>query len=1311
MPIQLNAILTPEAILDYLKKDILAFESTNPKAKRSKATQLDYLKKQLKTCFFETSTNLSDVDLVVLLSTDTRFNTYPYLRTALSAVFSLKTADDESVQNAIQQLERPPALDWDTAKFHAEFNKKNALYGYFTDTSKTQAYEQLFQKLTIACRTIAVFVEKNNTTDDDTAYDYAYKIMAIFIQPNQALPSFEAISKLTQDLLTKRDKKTDNPFYDVLGLKLKLPVASDIGDRSGWIALIKKQGEKVFPFFTYAKEIEIEDKISWEKKAPVTIIQAKQADVKRKYKRASDDLEFAMLCYQNDTGKVNDDLDMETTFNACLDYTKSGWPKKIGDSLPDLTIRGEGFTKNGKDIAKGYYWVKLPPSDKHALILGKITDCCQSMRGHSEACVKDAVSLSDNGLYVLLKHKRGDIDISKPKNDDGSINYENFQIIGQSYVWKSKSNGLCLDSIECLSNSIPNDVLKHTLSQFANQVLVNDPDINCVNIGRGGKTPNTLFPDTNYTQEIKQGEMYGDANSQYVMAQLPDLAISTHPELNRAWQKWQTENPLLNNRSLSFLAFLQALSPQQRLEALQAKDNNGRTLLQAAALNITAVSIPDILALYSDDAQRLEAINIKDARGQTVLHYAGNNLNAFNAIWAVFPDNNQRLEAAQVRDRDGKSVLNHATNNTAIFNILWNAFPNDTERFKAIYEPLYSSMENVPIRGKNRSVLRDAVQNTEVFNSILKIYPNNKLLLPAIAHPDNTGRCVLQDAVANTDVFMILWNLYPNDTERLKAFESINPQYGGLNLLQEAAIYPDVFKKIWSLYSDETQRLNALSVQNSIITSHSYSVNTVLSRALDEPKVLKVILDTLSSEGLMEAVKVRCGINGNDTLLHHAINKHPKELMVILERFSPEQLLTVLALKNASGQTVFNCLTKNPAVCMAIINKLPPNTLLEHIKTYASSDGETILSDAIGHPSLLISILEKLPPEQRLEAVELSTTDGDVILQKASSADEFIAIWNCYPDDDRRIELLNTETFGHATTLLRASYKPDYFAAVLNCLTIPQLTRVLVNNPNAFNFGHSEVNHLEICQACLQKKLMDTGSTSEDAITQLQQEIKQATRMDQLLNPAFLARIKQLSSKQHAKIDISLDKPLKIEKTINLDGICTDLLTAINLCEISSDDKIMEEFINSQRAGFQTAADTASKHRIILNLTQVLSDLAVGQQVVEYAKNLQTDTGYFQKGSKEKGEAILQAIKQVPISERGNIGKTDATPLVQEVQRAIATRRGYLRNTTPVASGVNTRASFIKIKKQLQNARNQSNAPEAENKEQSNPSITGLLHK
>jgi len=519
-----NPHLLTEQIIISFKQEVM--NAAVPKDPRSPSA-LQRFKNKLKAIFFEKlDKSTTDDEVLDALRREPRFTEgYAHLTQVLSTLFLL---DEQSNKTAVfEQLKTEAAEvdDWNASQSDAQFERLNNKYGYFFDSAEHDAARHaLFKRLAITCRTMIVLFEENNTPDDTMAYDYAYKLMALFLDPTKAIEKekdFNFIAKQAHALLTKSDTKKEKPFHDTLLVRLALPDARELNDLSGWRALIQQEGDKAFYWLAMAQKIEV--KISEQTKtaprAPKDKNEATKIAMLCSYARASEDPTFAGLCHKY---KVS-----ETRFNACLDYIQEppGWPKKSTDTVPDLQIKGRG-------AAEGYQWVKLPADDKRALILGDITDCCQSIAGNSEACVKNAVTLSDNGLYVLLKQrKKGDELQALSEDTKGriSINDQSFDIVGQSYTWKSTTGNVCLDSIECLKDSIFPEALKSILSDFGDAVLKNNPEMYCVNLGRGGKTPSYLFASSSVSEIIRQGGNYGDANYQYCISRSENQLLEQLP--------------------------------------------------------------------------------------------------------------------------------------------------------------------------------------------------------------------------------------------------------------------------------------------------------------------------------------------------------------------------------------------------------------------------------------------------------------------------------------------------------------------------------------------------------------------------------------------------------------------------------------------------------------------------------------------------------------------------------------------------------------------------------------------------------------
>ena len=88
----------------------------------------------------------------------------------------------------------------------------------------------------------------------------------------------------------------------------------------------------------------------------------------------------------------------------------------------------------------GYYLRRLNVENlqdaEYAAVLGKLSDCCQSMSGEAgEPCAIHGISSAHGGFYVICFG-----DVNQPKRED--------QLIAQSWVWRSKLKALVIDSIE-----------------------------------------------------------------------------------------------------------------------------------------------------------------------------------------------------------------------------------------------------------------------------------------------------------------------------------------------------------------------------------------------------------------------------------------------------------------------------------------------------------------------------------------------------------------------------------------------------------------------------------------------------------------------------------------------------------------------------------------------------------------------------------------------------------------------------------------------------------------------------------------------
>lgn len=515
-------LLTSERIVDFCARNMELL--SKPQLEGSRVpSELRKLKEKLKLTFFRDEIEkkdalenkkkgISDAEILEILDTDSRFSPdYLKLQAVLRLLFSTEERDVNV--DLIRRLISIEAHDW--RPFANEFDKKDGQYCYFDSVSESQRgdLKQLFYDLSVSIHAQIVWSESEKEKAEELAYDYAYKCMALLMVPNEKRCDFNAISKEIEQILTKTDTVLSRPFHDAFLVKLDpFPNGREIVDKAGWHRLILSQGVKAFHYWLVAPRLEKrKEKKSGQRAAPISLKEASVLESECFYERSLEDLNFSSICHRY---KVS-----EARFDAALDYIGTKWPKKENDFLPDIVAEVQ---HGGSD----YFWVKMPFYDKRALILGDITDCCQSILGNAEQAVKDSVSLSYNGVYVLLKKTSLKAE-NPPFFNENGINDQDYKIISQSYAWLSLTGDLCLDSIELLSNEISEDALHAIVIQFSRKAVNAGLGIACVTLGVGGKTPPIFTRDFVIPQQMREGIAYGDANKQYFL----DFGISS---LNKA---------------------------------------------------------------------------------------------------------------------------------------------------------------------------------------------------------------------------------------------------------------------------------------------------------------------------------------------------------------------------------------------------------------------------------------------------------------------------------------------------------------------------------------------------------------------------------------------------------------------------------------------------------------------------------------------------------------------------------------------------------------------------------------------------------
>lgn len=941
----------------------------------------------------------------------------------------------------------------------SRFKSIDKNFEFFTSPSEAEHHLALFKTLVLACRMSIVFFEKNNAEGDNMAYAYAYKLMALFKEGLSGDPAkaFDEISTLTAELLkTASDKNT--PYHNLLITALNtLPIGRNIQDQKGWFNLMSQKGvgAKVFPYFLMAPQIEAKLK----KRAPENLKEAEEIAIHCRFRRLAEAPEFAKLCLKH---KVD-----EATFDACLDYMKTppGFPKKDTDSLPKEPIKGRGVFKKTldtedknlsmmlveektesqaadgtkemkrefcvvplaatdnlhaaeKDLAEGYYWVKLPPKDERALILGKITDCCQSINGHSETCVKDAVEQEDNGLYVLLKQKKDDQ--KKLFNKDGSINYEDFQIIGQSYAWKTKTGNLCLDSVECLRDSVPNDVLHQILSDFAKQAVAEDPSIRRVTLGAGGKTPPDVFGEkVPIPEAIKKGAFYGDARTQYLLGKGSD-SLTTEEEviLNDLLQDYppafqQNMEYLfdyLPDKSIAFDALRVLLETNTALphalhrEALFrfiSYSNLAPTLSDLEPIDFNHLASQSLAKLLwqdktSDDVllvlphipehYRLEVVKRKDLHGHSILHAIADKPESLHLMLMLLPKA-ERLEAIQKKNDSNQSLLHFVLDKPDALKSLLLAFP-ETERLEILEE-----------KGLHRkSALTIAEDKPDTLLAILDVLPEKDRLevLRFRSNYDNPLRRSIQ-----TDLnFFTALLLKLSDDDAINAFEKLRSYITHKNIKA-------FFKQIPT--EKQPQLLQGTGKRSSNFFHHFIS----------NPDILQFLLDLLPTPEAC-VTELSKQTSDGDTPLHLAARKRQIDSLLCLLASLPlaARLSQLTTVKDVIGRSVLDVASDSHDTVYAILKLLPRHDRLKALTTDISH-GNTLLTSKQLYDDCsknLDDFLGLLETDDLVKAINSRNDFNQTTLHRLRNIDSLRVVFKRLPES-HHLEVLQQKNYQGETPL------------------------------------------------------------------------------------------------------------------------------------------------------------------------------------------------------------------------------------------------------------------------------------------------------
>ena len=254
------------------------------------------------------------------------------------------------------------------------------------------------------------------------------------------------------------------PLHDVIYMMAPQSLdkkGNPLRDTASWRAAMMECGPEMARLTAFAGLLARPEKTDDGKRW--SIARTRQAAARVAYVRACENTQLAELFFRHDMN--------EESFDDALSLV-TAYRKKEKSRIPEITIDGKYF-----DMPKAIFR-KLPEGDYRGLVLGQITDCCQSIGGAGESCAKHGFSSENGGFYVVA--------VNDNKKDD--------DIIGQSWVWRGTQGELVFDSLETLGCRLSSGQWGALMAAFAGAIDKTQAqhDITAVHIGAGGDTPGDM---------------------------------------------------------------------------------------------------------------------------------------------------------------------------------------------------------------------------------------------------------------------------------------------------------------------------------------------------------------------------------------------------------------------------------------------------------------------------------------------------------------------------------------------------------------------------------------------------------------------------------------------------------------------------------------------------------------------------------------------------------------------------------------------------------------------------------------------------
>lgn len=627
------------------------------------------------------------------------------------------------------------------------------------------------------------------------------------------------------------------------------------------------------------------------------------------------------------------------------------------ERIPAITIDG-----NLHD-AQGYYLRRLSVENIEdaaiAACLGKLTDCCQSLSGEAgEPCAIHGLTSPEGGFYVIFK---------------GDLNQPTFQdkVIAQSWVWRSQTNALVIDSIESEyeSSEKHKSIIKALYHQLCFQLLTGEYGIELITHGEYSGISDVIKLSLQHMyEEPIDYDGYRDSQSQLILATSSSAYYRLKDDTQTFLDKYTDP---VSEEMIAFLQYSLENDIQSYIEAFTDKHREkGHEIIRQ-------------IQKFSDESNDIPKEN-------------------WMQYFRTIPVENVYLFKLKIMDK--------------YLGYQFISSPDDLRLYLQFLSEIYQSSGQYQLQDECVNLLFYAIVHPRSFGIILELIPKHKRL-------DVVKGVILNSAIYYNESLEYIFYLVPETDELLSII--LQPSDHQDALIFRALHQPDSFDFLFSKLEKSDKRHYFLQHKDRKGTT---VLQSILMLSSDNFSKLSRVY---SNEELRTFLLEKNPFNGS--VLSYALN-NPACFKKLLAIFTKEQQFQLLAQKDDNNATLLHlsALIDSTGLCLeALLNLYPSNERVTAINQTANQ-GHSVFDCALGNVDCLKKLLSLITQQEAENLIRQHIQNGKKILEFNTSNCMPVLI-SIFPEEER-VEIARQNGWFERENLLKSLDNPNILNMLLKLL-------------------------------------------------------------------------------------------------------------------------------------------------------------------------------------------------------------------------------------------------------------------------------------